>query len=230
MVSGLCSCFSFVSRAYSWFCLMGVLLICSMILLVGHFLLPSAASLRSWFCDTCTSCQVCPPCAPQVNVSPHCEWRENLNNCNCRCLTEQHLQEYSLHWSSHLGVQYNNTVITQNNSHVVKHRLLFWLIGLSFFNLFLLFLLGLLVFFSPTLLRRWTRWYSTSRLQRRQRIMKKFNLVEYNLSHVTLPPADLFSSNTLDHHAQLMVTLTNALQSAHVQSSSPTTTTISRIT
>ena len=207
----------------------GVLSMVFIIILAGYFPALSSATFRSWFCGTCTVCQACPPCTPQINVSPHCECRENLNNCDCRCLTQQHLQEYYVQWSSHLGVAQNNTLITQMNSHLVKRRLLFWLIGLSFFNIFLLLLLGFLIFFSPDLLRRWTQWRSNSRLHRRQQLMKKLNLVEPRLSHIALRPPDSLSSPTLDQHAQLMVNLTNALQSTHIPSSSSTTTT-TRIT
>lgn len=207
-----------------------ILSVVFIIFLVGHFPAPASASFRSWFCGTCTVCQMCPACTPQVNVSPRCECRENLNNCDCRCLTQQHLQEHYGQWSAHLGVAQNNTLITQMNGYLMKRRLLFWLIALSFFNIFLLFLLGFLVFFSPNLLRRWTHWRSTSRLNHRQQIMKKLNLVEPDVSDVTLSSPDPVSPATIARLDRLMVNLTTALQSVPVSSSSPATCTVSRIT
>ncbi|CAF1374626.1 unnamed protein product [Adineta ricciae] len=69
--------------------------------------------LRSWFCGTCNVCQVC----------PHCECHENLNNCNCQCLTQQNFHAYYLQWYSHLGTSYvdrldGNRSLVHNVNHV----------------------------------------------------------------------------------------------------------------
>lgn len=225
-------CLSFISRYCAWLCIMifGVFSIVFVILLVGPFPVPSSATLRSWFCGSCATCQACPPCAPQVNVVPHCECHENLNNCNCRCLTQQNLHEYYLQWSSHLGVAYNNTAITQMNSYLVKRRLLLWLLGLLLLNLFLLIIIGFLILFSPFLIRRFNRWHSHSRLQRRARVMKKMNLVEPPLSSVELSSSNHLPSHSLDQHMQVMMSLTQALQATQHPVSSPVSTTTSRIT
>jgi hypothetical protein len=230
-----CSLFlSFVPRHFSWFCIMtfSITLVVFIILLLGLLPSLSSATLRSWFCGTCTVCQVCPSCTPQINVSPHCECHETLNNCNCRCLTQQNLHDYYLQWSSHLGATYNNTFATQQNNYLFKRRLLFWLIGLTFFNLFLLFLLGTFVFFAPGLFDRWTRWKSQSRVKRRTRLMHKLNLVERPVSSIELSPSHRLSSlpATFENHAQFMANLTTELPSVHVPLSSSTVPKESRIT
>ncbi|CAF0942164.1 unnamed protein product [Adineta ricciae] len=186
------------------------------LLLSGLLPSTSSAGLRSWFCGTCTVCQVCPPCSPQVNVAPHCECHENLNNCNCQCLTQQNLHAYYLQWYSHLGTSYNNTYIAQLNHHVVKRRLLFSLVGLLSLNLLLMFLLGALIFFAPELLRRWARWQSVSRTQRQSRLRKQLTRLERSPTPVNSSPNEqIFSlSQHLDTNTQLMRTLTTALQSA----------------
>jgi hypothetical protein len=237
----LCSwwCSSFVSfcwRHSSWFYIMrlGV----SLVVLVVIFLLAllpllSSATLCSWFCGTCVACHVCPSCTPQINVSPLCQCHENTNNCDCRCLTQQNFHDYHLQWSSHLGVTYNNTFVNTMNNYLLKRRLLFWLIGLAFFNLLLLFCLGTFVFFAPELFSRWIRWRSRSRLQRRKRIMHNLNLAEPPVSSIELPPLDPLSSISphLHTHSQLMADLTKELQSVYNQvSPSAPVTTDSRIT
>jgi hypothetical protein len=233
-----CSCWcssflSFISRHSSWFCLMtfSIILVVMSIFLLSLLPSLSSATLRSWFCGTCTVCGVCPPCAPQINVAPHCECRETLNNCNCRCLTQQNLHDYHLQWASHLGTTYNNTFATQQNNHFHKRRLLYWLIGLSIFNVFLLFLHGLFVFFASRLYGRWTRWKLNSRVQRRQHLMHKLNLIDPPVSSIKLPISDPLSSlsTTLENHAQLMVDLNKELQSINVANLSSAATTSSRI-
>jgi hypothetical protein len=73
---------------------------------------------------------------------------------------------------------HNNTFAAQMNSNQFKRHLLFWLIGLSFFNVFLLLLVLLLIVFAPALLRRCAVWKSQSQVQQKQLFMKKHNLIE----------------------------------------------------
>ena len=73
--------------------------------------------------------------------------------------------------------QHNNHA-TQMNTHQVNHRLLFSLIGLSFFTISILIVIALLIWFAPALSHRYAAWKATSRAKRRSHIMKKLNLVE----------------------------------------------------
>ena len=141
-------------------------------------------------CGSCTICQLCPPCTPHLHVSPKCECHENLNNCNCNCITHTHLEEYHKQWTLHLMANQNNSHAAQMNSNKLKRHLLFWLIGMSFFNVSLLFIVVLLIVFAPALLQRCAVWKSTSKLHRRQVLMKKHNLIEQPLcSTIDISPS-----------------------------------------
>jgi hypothetical protein len=71
----------------------------------------------------------------------------------------------------------NNTHAAQMNSNQLKRQLLFWLIGLLFFNLLLLLVIILLIMFAPALLHRCAHWKSKTKLKQRQRLMEKHHLV-----------------------------------------------------
>ena len=73
--------------------------------------------------------------------------------------------------------QHNNHA-TQMNTHQVNHRLVFSLIGLSFFTISMLIVNVFLIFFVPALSHCYAAWKAKSRVKRRSRIMKKLNLVE----------------------------------------------------
>lgn len=227
--SGRCSsCILFVFRYCSGHCIMSISIItvAFFALLYVFVPVPVSASIRSWFCGTCTVCQVCPPCIPQVNVVPRCECHENLNNCNCQCLTHQNLHTSYLQWFSPLGTSYNNTYATQLNNHLLKRRLLISLVGLALLNLLLLFLLGTLIVCSPALLRRWNQWHSTFQLRRQTRLRQKLNRLTNSPTVVELAPTDpLFSiARTLDTNTKLIRNLTHELQSNHVVSQPPIST------
>jgi len=107
---GISSCISFISRHILSICMMAVGAVFVVLLLILLILGPSVVltDLRSWFCGTCTVCQVCPSCEPHLNVSPKCECHENLNNCNCNCITHKNLQKYHQQWNSQLLVNQHN--------------------------------------------------------------------------------------------------------------------------
>ena len=229
--------FSFFLRHSCFICIMGFavssIIFTSLVLIV----LPSSsfAGLRSWLCGTCTICQLCPSCEPHLNISPVCECHENLNNCNCNCISHERLQQYHNEWNLQLKANLHNNHAAQMNSNHFKRYLLFWLVSLSLLIISLLFCLIILIFVAPALLKRYTTWKSNTRLHRRQQYMQKHKLVEQSppstielssLQHrtVTLPASPTFSSSEqpsyndlvqqLDTHKQLVVRLTQDLQVA----------------
>ncbi len=173
-------CLSFLSRHCCCLCIMGFGLVFLIVFSLIFATLPSfsSANLRSWLCGTCTICQLCPPCEPHLNVSPKCECHENLNNCNCNCISHKNLRAYHHEWNSQLLATQHNSHAAQMNSNQFKRWLLFSLIGLSCFNLLILIVIILLIIFSPALLRRCAALKSRSKLQRRQRLMRKHNFVD----------------------------------------------------
>lgn len=187
------SCFSFFSRHSGCLCFMAFGVMSTILFSFALVTLPSVsfAGLRSWVCGSCTICPLCPPCEPHLYVAPNCECRENLNNCNCNCVTNNHLAEYQKQWTGQLMGTHNITFAAQMNSNQFKRHLLFWLIGLSFFNIFLLLLVILLIVLAPALLRRCAVWKSKSRLHAKQLIMKRHNLIE--------PPASSPISTPVGH-------------------------------
>jgi hypothetical protein len=189
-LSWFCSCLSFFSHHSVCLCFMAFGIITTILFSFALITFPSLslAGLRSWVCGTCTICQLCPPCEPHLYVAPTCECRENLNNCNCNCVTTNHLEEYHKQWTLHFMANHNNTFAAQMNSNQIKRHLLAWLIGLSFFNVGLLLVVILLSVFAPALLRRCAVWKSKSQLHHKQLVMKKHNLIE--------PP----SSSVLETH------------------------------
>ena len=64
------------------------------------------------------------------------------------------------------------------NSHQVQRHLLLWLVGLSFFNIFMLIVIIILVIFAPILVRRCVVSKAKYQVKRRNRLMKKLSLVE----------------------------------------------------
>ena len=183
MVLGLScflSCLSFFSRHSVCLCFMAFGIMSTVLFLFALVTLPSVsfAGLRSWVCGSCTICPLCPPCEPHLYVAPNCECRDNLNNCNCNCVTNNHLAEYQKQWTGQFMGTHNITFAAQMNSNQFKRQLLFWLIGLSFFNVFLLILVIMLIVLAPALLRRCAVWKSKSQLHEKQLIMKKHNLIE----------------------------------------------------
>ena len=173
-------CLSFVLRHSCCLIVMAISILSIILFSVMFIGLPSFSlgGLRSWLCGTCTVCRSCPPCEPHLNISPRCECEENLNNCNCKCFTHNNLKEYHNQWNFRLMANQHNHHATQMNNHQVKHRLLLWLIGLSFFNIFILIFIIFLVIFAPTLVQRCVTWQAKHQLKRRNRLMKKFNLTE----------------------------------------------------
>jgi len=157
---------------------LGVSSLVLLFIIVSTFPTGSFGSLRSWFCGTCTSCQSCPACEPHFNVSPKCECQENLNNCNCNCVNHENVQEYHQQWNLRIMANQNNTHAAQMNNHLVKQHLLVWLLGLSFFIIFMLVIVVLFIIFTPTLLRHCGQLRKKSKILRRQHLIKKHNLVD----------------------------------------------------
>ena len=230
-------CFSFLFRHSCFLCIMGFGVSLVILVLLVLISLPSSAfgGLRSWFCGTCTVCQLCPSCEPHLNVSPVCECHENLNNCNCNCISHERLQQYHHEWNMQFKANLHNNHAAQMNSNHFKRYLLFWLVSLSLVIVFLLLLLIILFFVAPTLLKCYTTWKSTSRLHRRQQFMKKHNLVEQsqlstielnspqhrtNTLPMSLPSTSFVRSSyddlvqQLDTQKQLVVRLTHELEAA----------------
>jgi len=112
----------------------------------------------------------------------------------------------------------NNSYAAQMNSNQFKRHLLFWLIGLSLFNLFMLFMVILLLIFAPTLLRHCANWKSKSKIRRRQQLMKKHDLVEQPPQHTThtplptVPPSSDELLRQLEAQNHLIMKLTQDLQ------------------
>ena len=168
------------SRHFSCLYLMGFALISIVLFSLIFASLPSSSvgNLRSWICGTCTICQLCSPCQPHLKVSPKCERHENLNNCNCNCITHKNLYTYYQQWNLKLLATQHNNHAAQMNSNHMKCWLLFWLIGLSCFNILMLIIIILLIIVTPALLRRCADSNSRSHQLRRQQLMKKYNLLE----------------------------------------------------
>jgi uncharacterized membrane protein YdbT with pleckstrin-like domain len=78
----------------------------------------------------------------------------------------------------------HNSHAAQMNSNQLKRQLLLWLIGFSFFTIFMLLVVILLILFIPALLHCCAVWKWKSQFQRRHYIMKKHNLIEHS-SHET---------------------------------------------
>ena len=86
--------------------------------------------------------------SPHLNISPKCECREKLNNCNCNFITHKNLKTYHSRWNSRIMINQHNNHATQMNTHQVNYRLLFSLIILSFFTISMLTVIVFLIFFS----------------------------------------------------------------------------------
>jgi hypothetical protein len=104
-------------------------------------------------------------------------------------------------------VNQNISHAAQLNSYQLKRHLLVWLIGLSFFNFFLLMVVVLLIIFSPTLLHRCANWKMRAALHTRQQLMKKHNLVEQPpLSVIATQPPPLLTEITNTPDTNVAVT------------------------
>jgi len=75
-------------------------------------------------------------------------------------------------------VNQHNIHAAQQNTNQFKRQLLFWIIGIAIFNVLLLSLIIILIVFTPTLLRRCSKWKLNSTVKRRQRFMQKHNLIK----------------------------------------------------
>ena len=174
-------CSSFVSRHSCCFAVMAISILSIMLFSVMFTGLSSfsLSGLSSWLCDTCTVCQSCPPCETYLNIYSKCECQENLNNCNCKCITRKNLKEYHKQWNLRLMNNQQNHHATEVNSHQVQRHLLLWFVGLSFFNIFtlIIIIIIILVIFAPALVHRCVVWKSKYQSKRRNRLMKKLNLV-----------------------------------------------------
>lgn len=183
------SCVSYLFR-HLCFCLMAF----SCLFLLGSFIFfmvgPSFvfSDVRSWFCGTCTVCNVCPACEPHLSVSPKCECRENLNNCNCNCITQKTLHTYHRTWYAQFLANQHNIHSAQQNSNLTKRHLLFWIVGLVLFNLLLLVFIVCVLFFKSSLHRCYSQHKFRSALKRRERFMLKHNLIE---KPVLQPPTEV---------------------------------------
>lgn len=162
-------------------------------LLVVWLPVHSFGSLTSWFCGTCPTCSVCPACQPQLNVSPHCECRNNLNHCQCNCVSYADLQMCHKRWSSDLLVGHQTAHVAQLSLLAAKRRLLHLIIVL------LILLIIIVVVFSQFLLfgASCHRWFllrkQRARLQRRQYLMRKHNLIA-GPSDVLTPASSLVAA------------------------------------
>ena len=146
-------------------------------LFVVWFPVHSLGGLTSWFCGSCPTCSVCPACQPQLNVSPHCECRNNLNQCQCNCVSYADLQLCHQRWSSDLLVGQQSAHIAQLSLSATKRRLLHLIVVLLVLLILLLVIFNCFILFGAS----WRRWLllrrQRARLQRRQHLMRKHNLV-----------------------------------------------------
>jgi len=104
---------------------MGILTVWVLLVIVIGFV---NGNFRSWICGTCAACHPCPPCSPQLNVSPQCVCKENLNNCNCNCITHESLHRYHQKFQSRLLAASANV----HSSQVQHHNFLIWALSSQF--------------------------------------------------------------------------------------------------
>ena len=97
----------------------------------------------------------------------------------------------------------HNIHAAQMNSNTLKHRLLGWIVGLSFGNIFLLCFIVILIFCAPTWIRRYTTWHSKLKLKRRARLINKFDLVERSAVPSVQPSYDDLLKQLHDQKQQL---------------------------
>ena len=195
---------------------LSLLFIISLSIILVTLLSLSSGGLQSWLCGTCTVCHPCPACDPPLNISPTCDCKENLNNCNSDCITHQNFKDYQTLWNLKHSSSQHNIHAAHMNTNTLKCHSLDWIIGLLFFTIFLLFLIVVL-FFAPALLRRCTKWHSTMKLKRWIRLINKFNLVERSaLSSV--PPSYDQLLKQLHEQKQQLDQLTRDLLTTHKSS------------
>ena len=203
--SGIISCFSSLYHHSCCVLLMAcsLLFIASISIILVTFPSFSFGGFQSWFCGTCAVCHPCPACEPHLNISPRCECKENLNNCNCNCITQENLQAYHTSWNLQQMSAQHNIHAAQMNSNNLKRRLLGWVIGLSFCNIFLLCFIVILIFCAPTWIRSYTTWHSKMKLKRRARLINKFDLVERSALPSVQPSYDDLLKQLHDQQQQL---------------------------
>ncbi|CAF3382335.1 unnamed protein product, partial [Rotaria socialis] len=97
----------------------------------------------------------------------------------------------------------HNIHAAQMNSNHLKRRLLGWVIGLSFCNIFLLCFIVILIFCAPTWIRSYTTWHSKMKLKRRARLINKFDLVERSALPSVQPSYDDLLKQLHDQKQQL---------------------------
>ncbi|CAF3300717.1 unnamed protein product [Rotaria socialis] len=97
----------------------------------------------------------------------------------------------------------HNIHAAQMNSNHLKRRLLGWVIGLSFCNIFLLCVIVILIFCAPTWIRSYTTWHSKMKLKRRARLVNKFDLVERSALPSVQPSYDDLLKQLHDQKQQL---------------------------
>jgi hypothetical protein len=168
-------------KRISWLVVMGIGIFTFIMIAVVFLQSPSPAvsSLRSWFCGTCAVCSVCPSCEPQLNVSPICECNAAPDYCTCNCITHENLQTSLAQLNLPRLINMNHA--TQLTSLQQKHTMLFGLLGLSL--LIAIIAIATCVFLiGPCLRLRLSSWHQRRRAQHRNKLMKKFQLVEAPLT------------------------------------------------
>ena len=149
----------------------------------------SIGDLHSWFCGPAQQCQLCPPCEPNLVVSPTCACADNINNCNCNCATHNDLHRYQLLSHSNMFFNHNVTHLALLDGNRARQRLLVKLVAFTCLNALLLFCVIVLLFFAPHLRHRCLAWRSRSLLRRRQRLMDKHQLVPLPSIALVAPPS-----------------------------------------
>jgi len=169
-------CFSFLFSLCRFLPLlvsMGILTVWILLVIVIGFV---NGNLRSWICGTCAACHPCPPCSPQLNVSPQCVCKENLNNCNCNCVTHESLHRYHQEFQSRLLAASANVHSSQVQHHNLQRQFIISLLGLCLLNLILLLALGFSFCCAASLRRRYAAWRANVVIRRRQKLLKQLHM------------------------------------------------------
>lgn len=189
-----CLCYSF-GVMFSGFSIV-TFLVCT-IFFKPHFVL---SGISSWFCTPCAPCSSCPACQPRIEVAPHCEYRSNMNTCNCDCVSTTDFSKYHQFWAAQL-VQ---TQGANHNAHMTvsleKKQLLYWSFALLCIVFLLLCMIVALLFASPRLRRAYREWRSRSRQKRRHYLMKKHNLVARSGSTNAIATIDTAQLDRANRH------------------------------
>lgn len=185
-----------LSKYWACGCFMAFALSIVLIFWLILHLLPtmSFAGFTSWFCGTCAVAPACPPCQPQFNLSPHCECHENLNNCKCDCVSYADLTKHQQRWASDMVLDQRSAQLSQMDVLQFKRRVLLILLGLSVVIMFLLVALICVTLCGKSCRLRYLAWRHRTRLQRRERLMRKHNLIEGPTSSSIIPSLSLSSA------------------------------------